>query len=286
MNGALKSAVLKAALRILDPLVRLMIETGVGLAEFNQLTRKAYVRAAFEPTPTGAPNYSKISMLTGVSRANAASILRTVEEPAPLLERGVQRAERVLRGWFDDPKFCDSDGKPAVLNLRGPRSFVALATRYSGDPQIGTLLKELVRVKAVRRLPGKRLQVLSRTVATARWDSDGVLMVGERVRDLLEVLTYNIKHQREPRYTRFVFNTEIDPRFVPLLIRDMTEQAQVLADSFEDALSNPEATIRPSHVAKDARRVGMGFFLIDEPTLVTPATGVPAKSVQQRRKTG
>jgi hypothetical protein len=111
-------------------------------------------------------------------------------------------------------------------------------------------------------------------------------MVGERVRDLLEVLTYNIKHQREPRYTRFVFNTEIDPRFVPLLIRDMTEQAQVLADSFEDALSNPEATIRPSHVAKDARRVGMGFFLIDEPTLVTPATGVPAKSVQQRRKTG
>src|ERR1700722_10203934 len=125
VSGALKSAVLKAALRILDPLVRLMIETGVGLAEFNQLTRRPYVRAAFEPTPTGAPNYSKISMLTGVSRANAASILRTAEDPAPPLERGVQRAERVLRGWFDDPKFCNSDGKPAILNLRGPRSFVA-----------------------------------------------------------------------------------------------------------------------------------------------------------------
>ena len=51
-----------------------------------------------------------------------------------------------------------------------------------------------------------------------------------------------IKHPSRPRYVRFVVNAEVDPRFVPLLMRDLTEQAEVLADSFEDALNDPERT--------------------------------------------
>ncbi|MDP9017797.1 MAG: DUF6502 family protein [Candidatus Eremiobacteraeota bacterium] len=284
MSGKFKSAVLKTGLRILDPLVRLMLEAGVGLAEFHQLARKAYVRAAAETSPKGAPNYSKISMLTGVARATAAAILRNTEEEAPP-ERGVQRAERILRGWWEDPNFCDDEGKPAILNLRGRRSFEALVNRYSGDPRIATHLEELLRVKAVKRLPDQRLQVLSRTVATARWDSEGVLMVGERVRDVLETLTHNLKHEDSPRFTRFVFNAQIDPRYVPLLIRDMSAQASVLADAFEDALSNPKAQVHPQ-AAKQARRLGMAFYLIDEPAHPSPALTVPAKPLQRRQKTG
>ena len=62
-----------------------------------------------------------------------------------------------------------------------------------------TLLKELLRVKAVRRLPDGKLEVLSRTFATARWDNTGIEMVGERVRDLLDTLVHNLKHPSRPR---------------------------------------------------------------------------------------
>jgi hypothetical protein len=283
MSGALKSAILKAGASMLDPIVRLMLEGGVGLAEFHQLSRKAYVRAAAQATPKGAPNYSRISMLTGVSRATAAAILASTEESSP--ERGVQRAERVLRGWWEDANFCDRDGNPAVLPLRGRRSFVALVNRHSGDPRIATLLKELLRVKAVRRLPGKRLEVLSRTVATARWNSEGVEMMGQRVRDLLETLMHNLKHESDPRYARFVFNTDIDPQYVPMLIRDLTERTQVLADYFEEMLSNPEARIGPRSTQEGAR-LGMAFYLIGAPAPGDTPSTLPAKSLRRFRKTG
>jgi hypothetical protein len=283
MSGALKSAILKAAARMLEPVVRLTLEGGVGLAEFNQLVRQVYVRAAAQPSPEGKPNYSRISMLTGVSRATAAAILASTEDPPP--ERGVQRAERVLRGWWEDPQFCDQDGNPAVIPLRGRRSFVALVNRYSGDPRVATLLKELLRVKAVRRLPGKRLEVLSRTVATARWDSEGVAMMGERVRDLLDTLMHNLKNASHPRYARFVLSNDIDPRYVPMLVRDMSEQTQALADSFEDALSNPDARVRPRS-SPGATRLGMAFYLIEEPARPDPDPSQPAKSLQRRRSPG
>jgi hypothetical protein len=282
MSGELKSSGLKAVARMLEPVVRLTLELGIGLAEFNQMVRAVHVRAAVETSSKGAPNYSRISMLTGVSRATAASILATTEEPPP--ERGVQRAERVLHGWWGDPYFCDRAGNPAVLPLRGRRSFVALVNRYSGDPRVATLLKELLRVKAVRRLPDKRLEVLSRTVAPARWDRDGLERMGERARDLLETLAHNLKSETEPRFARFVVNSDIDPRYVPMLVRHMTEQSQSMADSFEDALSNPEARIR-AHPKRGPTRLGMAFYLIEEPARPNPPRS-PAKSLRRPRRSG
>jgi len=279
MSGTLKSAGLRAVARMLEPVVRLTLELGIGLAEFNQLVRAVHVRAAAETTK-GGPNYSKISMLTGVSRATAASILASTEEAPP--ERGIQRAERVLHGWWGDPYFCDRDGNPAILPLRGRRSFVALVKRYSGDPRVATLLKELLRVNAIRRLPDKRLEVLSRTVAPARWDSEGLEMMGERARDLLETLAHNLKSESNPRFARFVVNSDIDPRYVPMLVRHMSDQAHSLADSFEDALSNPEAQIRP-HSKQKPTRLGMAFYLIEESASPSPLNRSPAKPTRTRR---
>lgn len=283
MSGALKSAGLKAVARMLEPVVKLTLELGVGLAEFNQMVRAVHVRAAAQSTPGAAPNYSRISMLTGVSRATAASILSSTEEPPP--ERGVQRAERVLHGWWGDPFFCDHDGNPAILPLRGRRSFVALVNRYSGDPRVATLLKELLRVNAVRRLPGKRLEVLSRTVAPTRWDSEGLEMMGERARDLLETLAHNLKSESHPRFARFVVNSDIDPKYVPMLVRHLSEQAHALADSFEDALSNPEARIR-RRSKEGPTRLGMAFYLIEEPARADTPPAPPAKSRRRPRKKG
>jgi hypothetical protein len=283
MSDALKAAVVQGVLRLLEPVVRLTLEAGVGLAEFNQLVRKVYVRAAAQPTSQGKPNYSRISMLTGVSRATAATILASTEDPPP--ERGVQRAERVLRAWWEDPEFCDRDGNPLVLPLRGRRSFVALVNRHAGDPRVATILKELLRVRAVRRVPGKRLEVLSRTVATARWDSEGVKIMCERVRDLLETLTHNLKNESSPRYARFIVNADIDPKYVPMLVRDITEQAQVLGDAFEDALSHPDASLRGRSTSR-ATRLGVGFFLIEESAHADPPPSPSATSLQSSRKTG
>lgn len=287
MSETVKAAVMRAVLRLLEPLVRLLLEAGIGVGEFNQLAKMAYARAARDAAPEARPNISRIAVLTGIPRGEVAEILRRPEEYRTEPERGVQRAERVLQGWWKDADFCDGKGEPLKLPLRGPRrSFAALVKRYAGDPRVRTLLKELLRVKAVRRLPDRHVEVLSRTFATARWDNTGIEIVGERVRDLLDTLVHNLKHPSRPRYARFVVNAEVDPRYVPLLLRDITHQAEVLADSFQDALNDPDRNVRPSRSAQDAHRISLGLFVAEEPALVAPSSASPPTPTKRSRKAG
>jgi hypothetical protein len=274
---------MRAVLRLLEPLARLLLEAGVGAGEFHQLAKMAYARAARDAVPEARPNISRIAVLTGIPRAEVAAILRRPEQNSPDPQRGAQRAERVLQGWWKDADFCGPKGEPLALPLRGPRrSFAALVRRYAGDPRVLTILKELLRVKAVRRLPDGQIEVLSRTFVTARWDNAGIETVGERVRDLLDTLVHNLKHPSRPRYARFVVNTQVDPQFVPLLLRDMTQQADVMADIFQDALHDPDRTLRPAASAQDAHRISVGIFMSDEATRMEPAA--PSVSAPAKRR--
>ena len=241
MSGPLKSAVLAAARRILEPLARLMLEAGIGVGEFHVLTKRAFVQAARSVgSESQRPNVSRIALLTGLRRPEVTEILDSPEDADPDPQRGRHRAERVLLGWWSDPDFQQDDGSPRPLPLRGRHSFAALVKRYSGEPRVITLLDELMRVKAVRSLPDGRLEVLSRTYATVRWDPQGVASVGERVRDYLATLLHNIRHPSRARYERVVLNAQLDPRYAPMLTRDVASHADALADALEDALNDPK----------------------------------------------
>jgi hypothetical protein len=269
MGETLKSAVAAAALRLLEPLVKLLLEAGIGVGEFHQLAKRAYVNVARERAGESKPNVSRIAVLTGITRAEVAALLALPASEGPAAERGRHRAERVLHGWWHDAEFLARDGGPAILPLRGPkRSFVSLVRRYAGDPRVATLLEELVRVKAVRRRTDGQLEVLSRTFVTARWDPEGIGIVGERVHDLLETLVYNLKNPGAPRFERFVVRADVQSRYVPMLLRDIGEQADVLADSLQDALNDPERRVSPASEPQDARRVGLAIFVVDDPATV------------------
>jgi hypothetical protein len=277
MSESLKAAVLSAVLRLLQPLVRLLLDAGVGVGEFQQLAKRAYVRVARDRSDEAKPNISRIAVLTGITRAEVASILAEPGDAPPPPDRGAHRAERVLQGWWQDPEFIGPAGKPLALPLRGKRrSFAALVQRYAGDPRVATLLDELVKAKAVRRTAEDHIEVLSKTFNTARWDADGVANIGERVYGLLDTLVHNLKHPTRPRFERLVVNTRLDPKYVPLLVRDLTQHTDVLADALQDALTGSDRTLEPRREAQDAHILGIGFYLIEQPTVIPADPSAPA----------
>lgn len=291
MSDHLRAALRRALLRLLDSLAPLLLEAGIGTGEFHELTKDAYVRAARRASTDRRDNYSRLAVLTGLTRSEVTKIAKaqqaTPDVPPPLhaMERnlGATRAERVLRGWWTDEEFLDARRQPAVLPLRGKkRSFAALVDRYAGGPGALTVLRELVRVKAVRRNSDRTVEALSRTFATVHWDAAGVEMVGERLRDFSDTLTYNLKHPSRPRYARFVVNSAVDPKYIPLLVRQVTDHLDVTADHFQDTLSDPNKTIRPSREPQEAVRFGVGVFLIEQPTVV-PGTDASTPATRKRR---
>jgi hypothetical protein len=203
--------------------------------------------------------------VTGMTRVEVAAILAAGDGARQVSDRGRQRAERVLSGWWNDPDFQDELGRPAILAEKGGRgSFASLCDRYGGGPRFATILDELIRVHAVRRVADGRLMAASRTYATVRWDPDGVTAVGEELADHCATLLHNLKNPSRPLLTRRVVNAQLDPRFMPMLIRDFEQQASTMAESIDDALNDPEHTLKgKGERARDAVRLGVGIYFFE-----------------------
>ena len=285
MSEPLKIALLGALRRLLVPLARLMLQNGIGVGDVQHLVKIAFVQAARDKGgDSGTPSASRIAMLTGLRRADIKPLLAESETAVPEPERNRHRGERVLAAWWTDPEFQDEHGRPAILPLRGERSsFAALVRRYSGEPRVLTLRDELLRVKAIRQLPSGELEALSRTFATTRWDPDGVALLGEEIRDHLITLSHNLERPQRPIYARTVQSAAIDPRYVPLLLRDLTAHAETLADSADDALNAARATVHAGESPQAATRLGVTIYFVEEPSVVPAKAGThkdhpPAKA--------
>ncbi len=266
MSDALKLAVRRALMRLLGPLVRLLLDAGMGVGDFVSLLKVAYVRAAVQQGRSVAgsvrPNVSRIAVVTGLTRVEVTAILASGEAESRSGERGRQRAERVLSGWWTDPEFLTVKGEPEVLGLKGARrSFAVLCERYSGEQRTAPVLDELLRVGAVRQLADGRLQALSRTCVRVRWDPAGVEAVGEQLRDHCTALLENLHHPNRARFARQVVNGQLDPRHAPMLIREIERSLQARTDSFHEALTDP------AHAARSgapAMRLGVGVYVFEE----------------------
>lgn len=281
---------------MLGPVVRLLLAAGIGVGDFMAMVKVAYVRAARdqgrERRGEMRPNASRIAVVTGLTRGEVAAMLAEDTDERRTSERGRHRAERVLSGWWNDPDFLSPEGAPAVLPISGSRrSFKELVKRYSNEPRVTPILDELLRVNAVKRLPDGSLKALSRTYATVRWNPDGIASLGEQLAEHCGTLLHNLEHPGQPRLVRRIVNAQLDPLYRPMLVRDIQEQLEAAAESIDDALNDPRATVRPVRGGREAVRLGVAMYVFEEPVILEPATSAdspqqPATKNRSRRKSG
>lgn len=151
---------------MLKPLVRLLIGQGVTHAEFSETAKEVYVETALRHFESeGRVNKSRIAILTGLTRKEVKNVIdRTLEEGYQ--EKTYSRPERVLTGWYSDPRYQGPYGIPLELpydsgDVDEP-SFIQLVKEYSGDMAPRQMLNQLMeagsvievdnRFKAVRRM--------------------------------------------------------------------------------------------------------------------------------------
>jgi hypothetical protein len=257
-----------ATAHLLSPLVRLLLDVGIGAREFQEIARLEFVRAAVTKGTASNPpavSNSDVAMLTGLTRRDIAR-LRNLDAARPLLiEVGYHRAERVLSAWCHDPEFRDERGNPARLPVRGERrSFGALVRKHSGDPRVRTLLRELERVKAVRRAADGKLEVVRRNYAPMSLSSIGIEEVGRQAHDHLRTLIHNLRHPDQPLYQRRIQNVNLTPSQAATLLRYLMTQADAVMTALEGELSDPSSD-RSDPRKQPPIRLGIGVYLFQEP---------------------
>ena len=245
-----KTILLRSSLRLLRPLARIMLRHGLSTYEFSKIANIAFIQAAQDilHEQGKSSSFSRVSTITGLHRHVVSEIARSAEanqgELAADKDYQRNRLARVLSGWFEDPKYTDSDGRPLVLPADGPApSFAELVRTFSGDIYPKIILDELLRVGAVRALKDGSLRAVARRYTLGGADPAALKHLGIAARDLLCTLEHNIAAPGDSRlFDDSVVSVRLDSSSIPLLRHLVRRRAASFLEDVEGWLSEHEAS--------------------------------------------
>ena len=157
---------LRALRRILRPIVRLMIRSGIRYDEFVDVARGAYVESAIRDVDKDAPRPTRdqVARTTGIQRDRVDHYIDNDDSCSVLNSVTTHIAAEVLHKWHTVRRYLGPSGTPLELDFSaaaGPsfESLVAEVDLHS-NPQL--VLEELLRAKSVSRMDDNHVRAVSR----------------------------------------------------------------------------------------------------------------------------
>ncbi|MEM7432492.1 MAG: DUF6502 family protein [Pseudomonadota bacterium] len=210
MASNVKDHLLEALRIMLKPLVKLFISQGVTHAEFSEAAKEVYVEIALRDFETdGRVNKSRIAILTGLTRKEVKNVVDRALT-AGQQDKKYSRPERVLTGWYSDPRFTGPYGIPLELAYEDgdedQPSFTNLVRTYSGDMAPRQMLNELLRSGSVVEVDGK-YKATSRLYEPTALSPELIVRLGEIGHKFFSTAATNIekKGQGTGYFDRMVY---------------------------------------------------------------------------------
>jgi hypothetical protein len=260
-----KTALARAALAAIEPLVELLLELGITSPEAESLLRSMLVHAARRSLkrqdPRAAPPSDvRVSLATGVHRNFVRRILSEPPRIAAARERKGHRASRLLEAWHSDPAFLDSSGKPRDLSEKDQEpSFHTLAATYMPGTAPGVVLGELRRAGLVQMLAEHRVRARGRSFRPLGISAGSVADMGRRARALLGTLTHNLREPQSPLLCESMPDIEIDASRAAFVRDLIARRSANFLDAVREELA---AEARGSRRRRSAERVKIGLTMI------------------------
>lgn len=272
---------------MLSPISRLLVEGSVGIDELIRAAKRAYLRAAIDViAPTGRRlNASRLSVATGMTRKEVSALLNysKTEKHLAIRRSGQQRALRVLRGWLTDPRFHTRGGRAAELSVSGQkRSFRQLVRLYGGDVTPNAVLRELERMGVVEITSRGALRVRRRRSERDLRPDYKLSELAKLFEDFVVAVT---GQSSKPSYFGFKDAVVTSSGEAAAFIGTFSRRAAALLDSFEQWSAGHELTEAVDPVPTDAKRIGIGLYLVnaESPGVNKP---ISAADVRIQRPTG
>jgi hypothetical protein len=230
-----------------------MLRHGLSTYDFSRIANIAFVQAARDILrEQGKPlSFSRVSTITGLHRHVVSEIVNSGSDAGPDATRDKDyrrnRLARVLSGWFESPRYTDSDGRPRLLQFDGPApSFTSLVHDFSGDIYPRIILDELLEVGAVRALENGMLRAVTRRYTLGGADPATLEQLGQSARDLFSTLEHNIAAPVDSRlYDDTVVSADFDRAALPLFRRLLRQRGAAFLEDIEGWISEHEKPESP-----------------------------------------
>jgi Family of unknown function (DUF6502) len=266
-NDALARTLYSAISRLLTPLIRILIRSGVSFNVFSEIAKRLYVNISQQEfsIPGKPQTNTRIATLTGLSRKE---VLRIVSE-GPRYEADLtdqhNRATRVISGWVRESEFHDKRGMPAALPFDGTgNSFSSLVKRFSGDIPARTILDELLHSGAVRYLKDQRIQLVANAYIPASDSMEKIKMLGTDVSDLISTIDHNLTSEGSAsRFQRKVSYNNIPTEHIDAIRSSIVHTAQTALEKMNRDMAKHDRDSNPQIRGTGRKRAGIGIFYFE-----------------------
>jgi len=263
-GARLESHIQDSCLQMLMPLAGILLRAGIGAGELSDLCRRAYIQMAAGElaSPHRRPNISRIAVATGLTRQEVARVLSASRSPRRSGLKQLQRANRVLAGWYEDSRFTNATGEPKPLAIRGSGpTFENLVRTYGGDVPPRAVLDELRRAAAVRVTHGGSIVPKRRFVEYGAKSQKALQHVSHKLRLLAETLSHNLNYPTATLFEDVALNDHLRAEHYPIAVQRLSASARRFLSATKQYLDRDERQMSRSRRASKPMRLGVGIYL-------------------------
>ncbi|UHC15261.1 DUF6502 family protein [Methylobacterium currus] len=188
--------------RLLRPLVRLFVRSGITFPALTDLLRELYVNVAEYDfaLPGKDQTDSRVSLLTGIHRKEVRR-LRGAGAPVSAVPAAVSRTSRIIARWVAAPDFTEADGRPKPLKRAaetGP-SFESLVASVTRDLRPRAVLDEWLDRGLVTLDAEERIVLAEAAFVPSGGGSQQLYYFGRNLHDHIAAAVTNILEEK-PRF--------------------------------------------------------------------------------------
>ncbi|WP_439101398.1 DUF6502 family protein [Congregibacter sp.] len=269
MKDDAQTALIRAILRLLKPLARVMLHHGMAYGSFAELARKAFVDESLDQLQRSGKrgSISSVAAMTGLTRKEASRLATLDVDSGLESDRRYNRAVRVITAWTVDPRFLDDKGEPAVLAIQGTNGFEALVKDYSGDVPVAAMLSALEDSGTVASTNGG-VQLLDRAYLPTQTPAASLDILGSDVAELITTIDHNLTHPKSERvFQRKVSNGSVSEAALGAFRQLSTQKSQELLEEYHAWLVEHEIASETHDADENTekhRYVSVGIYYYDD----------------------
>jgi len=269
MANTSRDQLLYAYRRVLRPLIRILVRSGVRYDDFLELVRGVYVETAVRDGlgDSRKPTRAKISLSTGVPRRDVDRFIDNDGELPSAPKTLTATLAEILNKWHTDPHFVGPYGIPLELEVRSQksRSFSELVLAVDPHAPVGDVLEELIRLRTVVWSGETHVRTVSRAFIPNEEMSPAQLeFFGNALTRLANTLQYNMdRRNSEKRLERSVISDRGLPRnLMPVFEKLAREKVSELLVELDNWLSPYSSE---GQQGDEFERVGLAVFQFIDP---------------------
>ena len=258
----IRSKLLESYRRLFQPLVRILLKSGVSFHEFSLAAKEVFIEEGIKDCwrKGGDCTVARVAISTGLPRTDVEQTLEAWVSDDDLSDRGrLARIARLLTGWSTDAKYVGPYGWPIDVpfestNGEHAASFVEIVKRFCGSTSPQMMLDDLMTVQAISRTDAGLYRIENRAYIPEARSNESLNRLTTVVSNVVETLDHNMGTEREED-ARFERTVSADHGLGRRNVPRLTEFLQTRGVEFLEELDAWMAAHPPS---ADEERVGVG----------------------------